>query len=545
MTPSRGVALTPDLLQGLFAAVDSTLAPAPRPVDLLAVGGTAMLLRWHSRRVTYDVDLVTPLPAAVKDAVAAAAAPYPGLSPFWLNDGPLTARPPGLEPDDPLVVYAGRNLTVSAAGPRYVLAMKVFAGRDADGRDLPYLFDAAGVDTLDAVYALHREAYCGLPLHANADRTLREAWADYAEPRGLPGGLTREHEPYLAVVPADGSWGWEIELRRPTDPPLVGGARYLSEDAAHEAGDFVLELVNNTYPVRFEEWAYGWEHEAPPAGDSRVVVRPVSWVGGWLLQATYPGGDIAAYSPSYPTYRAAADAQSFLQQVSAALGDPQRRRPTQVRSGAACGCTRRGRTCAHHDPHAAPPLNPVTVGVRPRRGTATGWELVVRGPDKSPLRLSAPHPSKDAAEAARDFALAVANAPRPVRFEGWTPWLTKGPGYVPPSPEDAATTVRVRPPTHKAPTAWRLQAHRADGSVLRTSLPHPSHNDAYQSLDFVGWVSVLTGDPTQTGWVLPSTTPADLICDCRSLGATCRHFHIEDPDTRSPERGYPSPDLGF
>lgn len=222
MTAGRGVALTPDLLQRLFEAVDNIVAPAPRPVDLLVVGGTAMLLRWHPGRVTYDVDLVTPLPAPVKDAVAEAAAPYSGLSPFWLNDGPLTARPPGLEPDDPLVVYAGRNFTVSVAGPRYVLAMKVFAGREADLADLPYLFDAARVDTLDAVYALHREAYRGLGLHAEADRSLREAWADYAEPRGLAVGVAGEDEAYLVVVPADVSWGWEMELRRPTAPPLVG-----------------------------------------------------------------------------------------------------------------------------------------------------------------------------------------------------------------------------------------------------------------------------------------------------------------------------------
>ncbi|MDE0170922.1 MAG: hypothetical protein OXS29_15675 [bacterium] len=267
--------------------MDNLLAAAPRPVDLLAVGGTAVLLRWHPGRVTYDVDLVTPMPAPVKDAVAAAAAPYSGLSPFWLNDGPLTARPPGLEPDDPFVVYAGRNLKVSVAGPRYVLAMKVFAGREADQADLPYLFDAAGVDTLDAVYALHREAYCGLPLHAEADRSLREVWADYAEPRGLAVGVAGEDEPYLVVVPADVSWGWEMELRRPTAPPLVGGARYLSEEAALEAGDFVLEVVNHYYPVRFENWTYGWERQAPQPGDSRVVVRPVPWVGGWLLAATH------------------------------------------------------------------------------------------------------------------------------------------------------------------------------------------------------------------------------------------------------------------
>ncbi|MDE0171234.1 MAG: hypothetical protein OXS29_17280 [bacterium] len=170
---------------------------------------------------------------------------------------------------------------------------------------------------------------------------------------------------------------------------------------------------------------------------------------------------------------------------------------------------------------------------------------VVRGPDRSPLHLSDPHPSKDDAEAARDFALAVANAPRPVRFEGWTPPMADNPGHVPPSPEHAATTVRVRPPTHQTPAPWRLQATRADGTVLRTSPPYPTRHDAYQSLDFLVWVSVLTGDPKRTGWVLPSATPADLICDCRTHGVQCRHFDIEDPDTRNPKRGSRGPDLGL
>lgn len=85
--------------------------------------------------------------------------------------------------------------------------------------------------------------------------------------------------------------------------------------------------------------------------------------------------------------------------------------------------------------------------------------------------------------------------------------MTDSPGYVPPSPADAATTVRIRPPTHQAPAPWRLQATRVDGSVLRTSPPYPTHHDAYQSLNFLVWVSVLTGDPTRTGWVLWNSPP--------------------------------------
>ncbi|MDE0288259.1 MAG: DUF6036 family nucleotidyltransferase [bacterium] len=182
MTSATGHAMTPDLVGALFEEVDNTLAPLSEPADLLVVGGAALLLRWDPARVTYDVDVVTPLPAAVEDAAAVVAARY-GLSPFWLNSGALVARPAGLEPDEALVVHAGKNLTVSVAGPRYLLAMKVFAGRGTDRSDLLHLFGPAAVDSLDAVYALHSEAYPGLRLHAAAERTLQDAWADYTKSR--------------------------------------------------------------------------------------------------------------------------------------------------------------------------------------------------------------------------------------------------------------------------------------------------------------------------------------------------------------------------
>lgn len=67
-----------------------------------------MLLRWYPRRVTHDVDVVHRIPDAVKNAAATAAAPY-GLSPFWLTDGPGVAEPRGPEPDDPPVMYPGKN----------------------------------------------------------------------------------------------------------------------------------------------------------------------------------------------------------------------------------------------------------------------------------------------------------------------------------------------------------------------------------------------------------------------------------------------------
>ena len=133
----------------------------------------------------------------------------------------------------------------------------------------------------------------------------------------------------------------------------------------------------------------------------------------------------------------------------------------------------------------------------------------------------------------------------PIRFEGWKPWLrAAGPGYVPPAAEDAALTVGVMAPPTSAAQRWRLQATRPDGSAVVTSRPYPSYEAADAALDFVGVLSVLAGDPAQAGRVITSTTPNDLVCDCRSLGAACLHFQIEDPDTRGRNRDGQGPYLG-
>ena len=173
-------------LWDLFVALDSKLAAQPRPLGLLVVGGAAIALLWNPSRLTRDVDVVERIPGVVEQAAAAVAAETEGLSLRWLNDAAMVARPTGLVDQDPTVVYPGVNLTVSVAAARYVLAMKVFAGRVVDRGDLPVLFAAACVASLDEVIDLHREAYPGVSLHASARRTVEQAWTEYAEPRGLP-----------------------------------------------------------------------------------------------------------------------------------------------------------------------------------------------------------------------------------------------------------------------------------------------------------------------------------------------------------------------
>ena len=322
------------------------------------------------------------------------------------------------------------------------------------------------------------------------------------------------------------------------------GPPYPTQGDARAAGDFAREVLDDLWPARFAPWAQEWEHEGPVPGDERVVVRPVPQVGGWVLQASRPGGELMRVSPLYPTLPDADASYRFLKDATAALGRPAPRAgPLQVQVAADCGCRRRDEQCHHYDV-TRPIPNPISLSVRPHRAATQGWELVIRGMGGSPLWVSYPYPTKAEGEGARNFALRVVNGRHPLRLEGWNPALPLGAGYVPPPPEQAAATVRVRQPP-QASGAWRLQATRPDGSVIVTSLPYRDAPEARESLAFLGVLCMFAGDTTRTGRVRETTQPGDQTCDCRTLGADCHHYEVEGPARRGPEPGYRGPSLGL
>ena len=160
----------------------------------------------------------------------------------------------------------------------------------------------------------------------------------------------------------------------------------------------------------------------------------------WLAAPRVPPGRRPGSRLAHlPTHQAAAQAQDFLRAVAKA-------QPQRCQVDRDCGCEQRGAPCRHREV-VVPDTNPVSVVVRPRRESTDCWELVVRGGDGSRLRVSDPYPSERDALGARDFVLRVVNGEYPIRFEGWNPWEWQdAPGYVPPSVEDAAVTVRVVSP---------------------------------------------------------------------------------------------------
>ena len=182
LNPKEG--MSPVAIRDLFSALDDAPSSTAEPVSVLIVGGAAISLQWNAARVTNDVDVISDhLPAEVRQAAARVAVDHEGVGPNWLNDAAIVARPTGPVPEEPTLIYQGRNLLVSGAGPRYVLAMKLFSGRWADRRDLHLLFDAANIESRDELDRLVTQAYPGVPIHTAARLLIDETWEAYITTR--------------------------------------------------------------------------------------------------------------------------------------------------------------------------------------------------------------------------------------------------------------------------------------------------------------------------------------------------------------------------
>lgn len=111
---------------GFFDELDSELASEclDTPYHIVIVEGAAIALQLPGR-MTGDVDVVSEgMPPALRRVVERVAAPN-GLRPDWINSA-AKLKTVAIAPE-PKPVFTGTNLVVEAAGPRYLLAMKLVA----------------------------------------------------------------------------------------------------------------------------------------------------------------------------------------------------------------------------------------------------------------------------------------------------------------------------------------------------------------------------------------------------------------------------------
>ncbi|MEA1903709.1 MAG: hypothetical protein U9N56_09310 [Actinomycetota bacterium] len=109
---------------------------------IYVAGGAAIALEFPERRVTRDIDALFGPAQAVREEADAMAAER-GLAPTWLSDSVRAFMPSG--DDAQATTYSVPGLDVSVASPRYLLAMKMAAGRPQDLHDLILIFRELGI----------------------------------------------------------------------------------------------------------------------------------------------------------------------------------------------------------------------------------------------------------------------------------------------------------------------------------------------------------------------------------------------------------------
>ncbi|MHB8295418.1 MAG: DUF6036 family nucleotidyltransferase [Acidimicrobiales bacterium] len=124
-------------------------------VELFLVGGAAMVLVYNTTRTTKDVEgIFEPKMIAYEIAAEIARDSNFRLAPDWLNDAVKVFPFPGDRLDaSARVIYDNPGLNIRAASPRYLFAMKAWAGRESDEDDLRALWPLCGfagaADALD------------------------------------------------------------------------------------------------------------------------------------------------------------------------------------------------------------------------------------------------------------------------------------------------------------------------------------------------------------------------------------------------------------
>lgn len=119
-------------------------------------GGAAIALEFEKRRVTVDIDAVFQPAEAIREEAILMAEEHE-LPSTWLSDRVRAFMPPG--EDDQAAVFTVPGLSVSVASARYLLAMKMAAGRTQDLHDLVLIFRELGITQPEEASSIARDVH--------------------------------------------------------------------------------------------------------------------------------------------------------------------------------------------------------------------------------------------------------------------------------------------------------------------------------------------------------------------------------------------------
>lgn len=128
--------------------------------ELYVFGGGAMVLGHNAREATMDLDAAIRRGHGAVTSEAQAVARELGLPSWWLNEQ-ATAYLPAAPDDEARTVLALPGLTVIAASPRHLLAMKARAARRRDVADIITLARIVGATSAEQVVRLAEQVFGG------------------------------------------------------------------------------------------------------------------------------------------------------------------------------------------------------------------------------------------------------------------------------------------------------------------------------------------------------------------------------------------------
>ncbi|MGX1163696.1 hypothetical protein FBY31_4506 [Arthrobacter sp. SLBN-100] len=157
MRPGRRASYGPDDIRELLLELSRRLQAWGGAADIYLVGGAAIAVEFDSRRSTTDIDAVY-LPEQTVQEIATEMASDVGLDPRWLNNAARAYIPDG-EDSEAAEVAIADNLMLRVASPRFLLAMKLAAGRDRDIPDIAVLCRTLNIKTAEAAVDVAIELY--------------------------------------------------------------------------------------------------------------------------------------------------------------------------------------------------------------------------------------------------------------------------------------------------------------------------------------------------------------------------------------------------
>jgi hypothetical protein len=167
------------------------MPPVHTPADIYVVGGAAMALEYDAVRQTEDIDVVIRrYESEVLAAAEAVAAENADIEPDWLNQTAKAHKnlPRVADPDE-RTSYEGSRVRVNSAGPEWLLAMKIEAGREKDAGDIVRLLKETGTKRIEEAEAIHQRAFPGHQLSDERRKNVKALLTDPARAAAERGKL--------------------------------------------------------------------------------------------------------------------------------------------------------------------------------------------------------------------------------------------------------------------------------------------------------------------------------------------------------------------